>query len=79
MKVERKDQGFKPVVITLETQEELELASDLFFVLPTERLQNEELRGVFDSLAVELAAMTGNYSFTYIDHVKTKIVMKDNL
>lgn len=78
MKVERKDQGFKPVVITLETQEELQLVSDLFSILPKDRLQNEALRRVFDSMADELTKMTGNYSFTYIDNFKSDIVMKDN-
>lgn len=78
MKVERKDQGFQPVVITLETREELQLVSDLFSILNTGRLQNEELRKVFDSTTIELAKMTGNFSFTYIDQLESEIVIKDN-
>lgn len=78
MKVERKDQGFKPVVITLETPEELQLVSDLFSLVPPAMLQDEELFEVFDSMADELTKMTGNYSFTYIDNFKSDIVMKDN-
>lgn len=78
MKVERKDQGFKPVVITLETREELQLVSDLFSALPTSSLEDEGLGKVFFRTANYLTEMTGNFSFTYIDHVKTEIVMKDN-
>lgn len=78
MKVERKDEGFRPVVITLETREELQLVSDLFSILQTSSLEDEELGKVFSAIAIRLAEMTGNFSYTYIDHVKSEIVMKDN-
>lgn len=77
MKVERKDQGFQPVVITLETPEELQLASDLFSILQTSSLEDKGLGKVFYETSIRLAEMTGNFSYTYIDHYKSEIVMKD--
>lgn len=75
MKVEQKDGGFSPIVLTIESQEELDLLSDLF-CLVSDRLGHTQLNDAAHSVGLALFDLGANTSYTYIDGNQMQVIAK---
>jgi len=74
MKVERN--GFNPIIITLESQGELDIISDLVSLASGSGFPSE-VEEMLDDLKDELVWQGANPDYTYINLLDSKISVKD--
>lgn len=75
MKIEQKDKGFNPITLTIESQEELDLLSDLFSLV-SGKLGHARLNDAVYSVGDVLVELGANTNYTYIDGWRMKVVLK---
>jgi len=75
VKVERKYSEFNPAIITLESQEELDIISDLVALAAGSGFPSEVEKTLYD-LKHELARNGANLDYAYINPLDSKISVK---
>lgn len=75
MKVEQKDKGFQPITLTIESQEELNLLSDLFSLV-SDVFEDDFLGALTTEVAHTLVELGANGNFTYIDGLYMDVILK---
>lgn len=75
MKIEKKEPAFEPITITIESQMELDLLSDLFALVSGE-LNDEQMNGLVYDINTLLCEVGANTDYTYIDGLNTEVIVK---
>lgn len=75
MKVEQKDGGFSPITLTIKSQKEVDLFTDLV-CLASSKINDSELNKTLREVALFFINVGTSDSYTYIDGHQMQVIAK---